>query len=275
MRFDRSGLSSEGFAVEQQQRQRKDIVAWLILGLAIAFVILGWGSVWAFNSSASDPGTPYEGVNALFTGLALAFLVCGAWIQRADLEATREELRLTKEELAKQVDQTRQLADESRKQVALALRQAKLAALTSAAEYYHKTNEDQKDGYQLGKFRGYSHLAEDLVLNTMQLQIDDAEFAWKPDYRAALARTVFRCNQVKMEMPGNKYARFLEACAYAETWVSHHDPAYFIIVELQEHGNSKKSEEFQTRADELRKALEDYCSRLDEESSRSDGSDCN
>lgn len=92
---------------------------WGILIIAVLVVviiwILNWVLLWYFNSKSDERGQfgdMFGSVNALFSGLAFAFLIYTIWLQREELKLQREELKLQREALELQADELKRQADE-------------------------------------------------------------------------------------------------------------------------------------------------------------------
>ena len=61
----------------------------------------------------------FGAVNALFSGLAFAFLIYTIWLQPEELRLQREELKMQREALELQADELKRQADEMGKTVSL------------------------------------------------------------------------------------------------------------------------------------------------------------
>ena len=83
---------------------------WWFGGLILATVLLtlGYtgGVIWGFGDweRQSQFGDMFGGLNAVFSGLALAGVVLAVFMQREELQLQRKELELTREELHRQAD---------------------------------------------------------------------------------------------------------------------------------------------------------------------------
>ncbi len=81
-------------------------------------------------------GDSFGSINALFSGLAFALLIYTIYLQRKDLEISKEELRLTRDELHRtaeaQINSERALSE----QVNQMQRAAKINALSSLLDYH-------------------------------------------------------------------------------------------------------------------------------------------
>jgi Putative phage abortive infection protein len=73
------------------------------LGVVILVVLVGFGFFyWMPYNQRVDLGGVYEGLAALFSGLAFIGVIYALVYQRAELKLQREELRLTREEMVRQ-----------------------------------------------------------------------------------------------------------------------------------------------------------------------------
>lgn len=95
---------------------------WGILIIACSVVILLWTLNWVllgFFGGGSDKqgqfGDMFGAVNALYSGLAFAFLIYTIWLQREELKLQREELKLQREALELQAKELKRQADELEK----------------------------------------------------------------------------------------------------------------------------------------------------------------
>jgi methyl-accepting chemotaxis protein len=80
------------------------MAAWIVTPL-IAKLIVG------DLNSAGSLGDSFGSVNALFSGLAFAGVICAIIMQRQELALQREELSLTREELRKSAEAQQQSSD--------------------------------------------------------------------------------------------------------------------------------------------------------------------
>ena len=76
---------------------------WVAGGLALTLVVGVWGRVWRQQDGLGS--SPFEAVNALFSGLAFACLLLALLLQRQELVLQRKELRQTRMQLKGQKEQ--------------------------------------------------------------------------------------------------------------------------------------------------------------------------
>lgn len=95
---------------------------WGVLIAAVITVFVLWGLNWLLlwlYAGESDKrgqfGDMFGSVNALFSGLAFAFLIYTIWLQREELTLQREELKLQREALEFQAQELKRQADELEK----------------------------------------------------------------------------------------------------------------------------------------------------------------
>lgn len=107
----------------------------LTIGISIAGVWLLFGLLpMALFSSESGRGTfgdMFGAVNALFSGLALAGVVCAILLQREELSLQRAELELTRQELSRSAEAQTSSAQTLIEQQKLAKKNIRLAAYTA------------------------------------------------------------------------------------------------------------------------------------------------
>ncbi len=81
---------------------KKSNISWRIFVILAIVVVIIWGSFWYFLSNNPDRGTfgdMFGSVNALFSGLAFAGVICAILLQMKELSLQRNELKLTRDEL--------------------------------------------------------------------------------------------------------------------------------------------------------------------------------
>jgi hypothetical protein len=131
----------KNYVEKTENKESKNGYGVLIAGVAI--VIILWSANWLFTvhyfpfTPQNDPtvesiekekrdfetvmakrgqfGDMFGSVNALFSGLAFAFLIYTIWLQREELKLQREELKLQREALELQVEELKRQADELEK----------------------------------------------------------------------------------------------------------------------------------------------------------------
>lgn len=84
-----------------KERRRRQLIAAAGAG-TFAFVVAAWVLTWVLLTGQDDRGTwgdMFGGVNALFSGLALAGVVIAILLQSAELSLQRQELEDTREEI--------------------------------------------------------------------------------------------------------------------------------------------------------------------------------
>lgn len=108
------------FNSEQKNDEPKN--GWGLLIVAILLVValwsLNWYLLWRYESDGAvrgQFGDMFGSVNALFSGLAFAFLIYTIWLQRKELELQREELKLQRKALEQQAHELTRQADELEK----------------------------------------------------------------------------------------------------------------------------------------------------------------
>jgi hypothetical protein len=107
-----------------------------ILSTAVVILVvwaLGGAAVY-FTQAPTDRasfGEMFGAINALFSGLAFAGVICAILLQREDLALQRTELQLTREEHAASAKAHRAAAKSLADQARLQLRSAQLDALTA------------------------------------------------------------------------------------------------------------------------------------------------
>lgn len=106
--------------------------------LTIAYtIVLAWGiGGWAvyLTQAPADRGSfgeMFGAVNALFSGLAFAGVICAILLQREDLALQRTELQLTREQHAASARANQAAAESLALQARLQLHSGELAALTA------------------------------------------------------------------------------------------------------------------------------------------------
>jgi hypothetical protein len=97
-----------------------------ILIVAVLTVVILWFLNWILllkfggnDAEKGQFGDMFGSVNALFSGLAFAFLIYTIWLQREELKLQREELKLQRKAVELQVDELKRQADELVKTVVL------------------------------------------------------------------------------------------------------------------------------------------------------------
>lgn len=92
---------------------------WGVLVAAVITVFVLWGLNWFLlwlyggeSDKRGQFGDMFGSVNALFSGLAFAFLIYTIWLQREELTLQREELKLQRKALELQVEELKRQADE-------------------------------------------------------------------------------------------------------------------------------------------------------------------
>jgi len=95
---------------------------WIIGGIAVYTNLADWGSRGQF-------GDMFGSVNALFSGLAFAGLICAIFLQRHELALQREELKLQREEMAKSREQLAAQAKVQKQNLLATIAQLKITAL--------------------------------------------------------------------------------------------------------------------------------------------------
>lgn len=94
---------------------------------AVIFVVIVWcatflSNCFVFNNINIDGGTlgdSFGMVNALFSGLAFAFLIYTSFIQKEELRLQRKELEENREELRRSADAHRELVELTKEQIEL------------------------------------------------------------------------------------------------------------------------------------------------------------
>lgn len=111
----------------------KKTIIFIGLGVLVAWLIIGL-SPRLFFDDAEGRGTfgdMFGAVNALFSGLALAGVICAILLQSQELKLQREELKLTRDELRRTSDAQSSSADTLSQQYRLAERNTTLQAYTA------------------------------------------------------------------------------------------------------------------------------------------------
>lgn len=92
---------------------------WSILVVAVVTVILLWLANWFLlhlfggeSDKRGQFGDMFGAANALFSGLAFAFLIYTIWLQREELRLQREELQMQRRALELQAEELKRQADE-------------------------------------------------------------------------------------------------------------------------------------------------------------------
>jgi len=80
------------------------VVLWVVYGVVVTNLNL---KDWAERGLFGDM---FGGLNALFSGLAFAGLICAIWMQRTEIQLQRNDLKLQREIMEAQVEEARQLA---------------------------------------------------------------------------------------------------------------------------------------------------------------------
>lgn len=101
-------------------------------------VIISWEIWWLWLDACYDVhevrgqvGDMFGGVNALFSGLALAGVVTAVTLQSKELQLQRQELELTRTELKRAAEANQKAAEALRDQVAMQLKAAELSAIST------------------------------------------------------------------------------------------------------------------------------------------------
>lgn len=87
---------------------KKAGIRWGVFVILAILVVAIWGIFWYFLSNNPDRGTfgdMFGSVNALFSGLAFAGVICAILLQMKELSLQRNELKLTREELKGQKEE--------------------------------------------------------------------------------------------------------------------------------------------------------------------------
>jgi hypothetical protein len=95
---------------------------WGVLIVSVLTVFILWSLNWILllkfggnDTEKGQFGDMFGSVNALFSGLAFAFLIYTIWLQREELKLQREELKLQREALELQVVELKRQANELEK----------------------------------------------------------------------------------------------------------------------------------------------------------------
>jgi hypothetical protein len=102
------------------------VIVWAIGGAAVYFL--------RPEADRAAFGEMFGAVNALFSGLAFAGVICAILLQREDLSLQRTELQLTREQHTASAEANRAAAKSLADQARLQLRSAQLDALTAQLE---------------------------------------------------------------------------------------------------------------------------------------------
>ena len=116
----------------------------LILLVGVAWYVVGWIiPVAAFGepSSAGEAGDAFGGANALFSALALGFLIATLWMQRTELRLQREEFALQREQLALSATAQQQSERAFRQQVQALLMGARMQTAASLSDLCRDMDE--------------------------------------------------------------------------------------------------------------------------------------
>ncbi len=117
----------------EERRIKKRLNKYLIFGLGFVSVLwLGTfvSNIWLlFNKefNGATLGDSFGMVNALFSGLAFAFLIYTAFMQREELKLQRKELEDNREELKKSAEAHRELVKLTKSQNALMIDQSRFS----------------------------------------------------------------------------------------------------------------------------------------------------
>ncbi len=106
----------------------------LILASVIVLIWAAGGVLvyhWKAPADRASFGEMFGAVNALFSGLAFAGVICAILLQREDLALQRNELQLTREQHAASAKANQAAAKSLADQARLQLRSAQLDALTA------------------------------------------------------------------------------------------------------------------------------------------------
>jgi hypothetical protein len=109
------------------------IILWIAIGIVIVWALVGSAPVLIF-CSPSDRGSfgdMFGAVNALFSGLALAGVICAILLQREELSLQRKELELTRAELKRSAEAQAESSKTLIQQCAVAERNVRIQALTA------------------------------------------------------------------------------------------------------------------------------------------------
>jgi uncharacterized membrane protein YciS (DUF1049 family) len=111
----------------------KKTIIGIAVGIVAAWLVLGLCPFLVFNSDVGRGtfGDMFGAVNALFSGFALAGVVCAILLQREELQLQRAELELTRQELTRSAEAQMSAAQTLIKQQKLAKKNIRLAAYTA------------------------------------------------------------------------------------------------------------------------------------------------
>lgn len=146
--------------------------------VAVGIVVLwvSWGiGVWLFGNNWSERGQLgdlFGGVNALFSGLALAGVVTAVILQSHELQLQRKELEQTRQQLQKTAEANQKAAEALNAQIGM---QLQAAELTTVSTLLASVNSQLGTGMTprgdslgtLAKARAAYHQRLHEVLNTM------------------------------------------------------------------------------------------------------------
>ena len=105
--------------------------------VAVVIVILWllwWIVVWAIGGTTEQQGhlgDLFGGINALFSGLALAGVVTAVILQSHELQLQRSELEMTRDELRKTAEANQKTAEALNAQIQMQLRAAELTTVST------------------------------------------------------------------------------------------------------------------------------------------------
>lgn len=151
---------------------RKDSKSgWGVLIAAVLTVVILWSLNWIlllkFGGNEAEKGQfgdMFGSVNALFSGLAFAFLIYTIWLQREELKLQREELKLQREALQLQAEELKRQADELAKTSMLQEESIELQKLIRKESLEEKERQSQAVFIQHGDFQWQSHGSEEILM---------------------------------------------------------------------------------------------------------------
>jgi len=131
--------------------ERLTLRFFIILGAVIVITWAAGGAAVYFCQSSADRasfGEMFGAVNALFSGLAFAGVICAILLQREDLALQRSELQLTRQQHAVSAKANQAAAKSLADQARLQLRSAQLDALTAQLQSCSSQIDEAYQRYQ-------------------------------------------------------------------------------------------------------------------------------